>query len=339
MEERWVCTGSRDELPAWVGGMLGGARPDALDAPPGLRAEHTHANGLELITVVIEDAVDLAPLDLQRRTIAACELVRDHLRGSAAPFAIRFWNHIPSIGSAMSSELDRYMVFNAGRFAAMADWYGSDDSFRRLVATASGVGHFGRHLSIHCLAAATHGIAVENPRQVPAYEYSPRYGPMPPSFARATIVTDPGSDLPRMFVGGTASVCGEISKHHGDLEAQLDETHRNIDALLDAGHGALLADLGDGSSSIDAPVFEHLRIYFVRAGDRDRIATRVAAHFAGDAGVPDMEFRQAQLCRSDLLVEIEGVAVLGHCALGDGVLMTNGAAAPAVALHLGAEGP
>ena len=48
-----------------------------------------------------------------------------------------------------------------------------------------------------------------------------------------------------------------------------------------------------------------------------------------------MEFRQAQLCRSDLLVEIEAVAALGQCTPCDGVPMTNGA----VALPLGADRP
>ena len=45
----------------------------------------------------------------------------------------------------------------------------------------------------------------ENPLQVPAYEYPGEYGPRSPSFARATVVAQPG---PCLFVSGTRDACG-----------------------------------------------------------------------------------------------------------------------------------
>ena len=81
------------------------------------------------------------------------------------------------------------MVFNGGRFAACEHWHGSPNDFDHTLASASGVGVLGRALAIHCLAADDAGEPVENPRQVPAYKYSRRYGPRPPCFARATRLT------------------------------------------------------------------------------------------------------------------------------------------------------
>ena len=55
------------------------------------------------------------------------------------------------------------------------------------------------------------------------------------------------------------------------------------------------------------PRFTSLRVYLVRPDDlpavRDHIARRYGA-------IADIEFAQAELCRSDLLVEIEGIAEL-----------------------------
>ena len=87
----------------------------------------------------------------------------------------------------MGGGLDRYMVFNAGRFDGYAQWLCASDGFGRLLPTASAVGVISDDLVIYCLASDTRGTPVENPRQKPAYKYSQRYGPMPPCFSR----TDP----------------------------------------------------------------------------------------------------------------------------------------------------
>ena len=89
----------------------------------------------------------------------------------------------------MAPGLDRYMVFNAGRYDAYARWYGTPRAFNHAPATASAVGVQGADLSIFCLAAQTPGTPIENPRQTPSWRYSTRYGPKPPCFARATVVS------------------------------------------------------------------------------------------------------------------------------------------------------
>ena len=143
------------------------------------------------------------------------------------------------------------MVFNAGRFAAFADWFRAPQSrsaaqsapvfdrarFHRDIPTATGVGHAGDDLIIHALASALPGRPIENPRQRAAYRYSRKYGPLPPCFARATLVPGTADSQRSLLIGGTASVCGEASVHADDLVAQTAETFRNLDALICAAGG------------------------------------------------------------------------------------------------------
>ena len=72
---------------------------------------------------------------------------------------------------------------------------------------------------------------LENPRQVPAYRYSRRYGLRPPCFARATKFES------TLFIGGTASIIGEDSRHAAAIVAQTEETLSNLRALIAAATG------------------------------------------------------------------------------------------------------
>ena len=153
---------------------------------------------------------------------------------------VRFWNFVPGIHADMGGGLDRYMVFNAGRYAAFEEWFGQAALFTRTVPTASAVGIGSGALAIHALGGRDAGLPVENPRQVPAYRYSARYGPIPPCFARGTIVRglparpDEGGDGPVLLVGGTASIVGEDSLHDRDARQQALETFENLAELVAA---------------------------------------------------------------------------------------------------------
>ncbi|MCG8455947.1 MAG: hypothetical protein MI919_06655, partial [Holophagales bacterium] len=206
------------------------------------------------------------------------------------------------------------------RLRAMRQWLGREGVPRR-VATASGVGHFGRDLVIHCLACEAPGAPVENPRQVPAYRYSARYGPEPPCFARATRLDRRGSP-PWLLVGGTASVRGEDSLHLGDLEAQLAETLVNLAEVSRVGRecgarrGPAQVGTAEARLEIREPgsagegglaAFRQLRVYHVDRAHRPRIRTYLERHLPSDA---EVEYWHADLCRPELLVEIEGLAEL-----------------------------
>ncbi len=207
--------------------------------------------------------------------------------------------YIPEIHKPCGDALDRYMCFNAGRFAACSDWLGGPDTFDRLLATGSGVGHSGSDLVIHALAASVPGIAVENPRQIPAYKYSRRFGPRPPCFARATLMREAGQP-DRVLVGGTASIRGEESIHVGDLRKQTLETFENLASLIQSACGK------DDANPAGLEAFRELRVYHFRETDREAVEKLVTPAFPAAR----VEYRRADLCRPELAVEIEGVAEL-----------------------------
>jgi chorismate lyase/3-hydroxybenzoate synthase len=232
----------------------------------------------------------------------------DQLAPLPTPYPIRFWAFVPSIHAGLGAGLDRYMVFNAGRFAAYSAWCGGRDALGASVATASAVGIEGDRLEIHCLAGREPGTPVENPRQIPAYHYSRRYGPLPPCFARATAV--PAADgRRRLLVGGTASIRGEESFHSGDVRQQTLETLQNLASLVRSAQGvAGSADRDPQELRARLSCFRELRIYRPRPEDTDAILETLAGAFEG---ISRIELMQAELCRPELSVELEGVADLG----------------------------
>ena len=298
--------------PAWANRLVAEASVDVAVAG-GLGIEVRATAEASLVTVRVPNAAGLSPADFEQATADAYTAIAGRLAGLPANHPVRFWNYIPGIhqpcGPAAARDagsapvaLDRYMVFNAGRYTACSRWLGGEQAFPRLLATASGVGHDGADLVIHALAAATPGVAVENPRQVPAYRYSTRYGPRPPCFARATLVTlgDGGDEpvRPIVLVGGTASVRGEESVYVGDVRRQTGETLDNLAALLQA---------ATGDATAGPHRFTDVRVYIVRPADEAVLRPTCERAFSAAA----LEFVRADICRQDLLVEIEGVAAVG----------------------------
>jgi chorismate lyase/3-hydroxybenzoate synthase len=256
--------------------------------------------GWSVISVTVRRAEGLNTRDFEQATVNAYHLIRRTLATMPASEPVRFWNHIPGIHQQMDAERDRYMVFNAGRFRAFCDWFGGADQFAGRIATASGVGHRGADLVIHCLAARERGKPVENPRQIPAFRYSKKYGPLPPCFARAMIVPGLTGSGRTLLVGGTASICGERTVHRNLLAQQMRETLANLASLIVAADPTL--------AEADAlAAFTHVRVYYPRGKDARSIdkATRNAF-----VGAEHVELLPADLCRAELLVEIEGIASL-----------------------------
>lgn len=278
------------------------SRPEPQDLPPWTRTL-LPSPGFRLLSYRVEDAVDLDAGAFQ----AACRRLYhrlwsdlgNELDAGAPAHPVRLWNFIPGILEPLGDLPHRYMVFNAGRFEALSALLGGDEGIDRSVVTASGVGHGGRDLLVHCLAAEAPGRPVENPRQVSSYRYSRRFGPTPPCFARATRFRPVDEEAPWLLVGGTASVVGEESAHETSLDDQLAETLHNLAAVVEAA--------GAGGDPLAA--YRHLRIYFVRPEDRDHLASRLRERL-GEAA--ELELVRADLCRPELLVEIEGLADLAE---------------------------
>lgn len=207
------------------------------------------------------------------------------VRAAGFPYFIRMWNYVGGI-NAFDNGRERYQLFCAGRHDAFIEaGYHHDVD----LPAASAVGMRGRGLVTYYLASREPGVQVENPRQVAAYQYPEQYGPKSPSFSRATVWRD------LVFVSGTSSVVGHETVHRGDLDAQLEETLRNIDVVL--------ARAVDGGSLRDVVA---AKTYIRHGADYERVAEKLEGVFAANL------FVEADICRTDLLLEIEAVARAGR---------------------------
>lgn len=307
----WVARLVRDGRVTTV--TVGGAAPFAFTV--------TDSADYTLVTARVADAACMAPAPFERCAAGVYDAIAKLVGDRPRRHPVRFWNHIPDVRRTSAEGLDRYMVFNAGRFAACSAWFGGPQSFDRLLPTASAVGHHGADLVVHALAGSDPGVAVENPRQVPSYRYSPRFGPRPPCFARATVLPDLAGRGPVILVAGTASIRGEQTMHPGDVRAQTLETFENLGALVRAAserHAPGTTGVGRTRRTLAAfdglRMFRDLRVYYVRAADRKVVSGMVAAALPH---LRRVEYVRADLCRPDLLVEIEGTAALAPLPHGD----------------------
>lgn len=294
-----VCCPPLDsEAPPWVGELMRGAREDAAltrDIGGVAVAVRRHTEWAHL-RATVRGALGLSRANFEQTAHDAYREIANAVT-AIGHIPVRFWNFVPDLNADIDAHFERYMAFNVGRFNACVEWLGEPSGFGQTLATASAVGVETQDLQVHCLTTASGGQPIENPRQVSSYHYSRRFGPRPPCFARATRVLMHGK--PVLFIGGTASIVGERSLHAGDLALQTAETINNLEALV------MRALTDDGSSALDR--LRELRVYVRESAAavdvQDMLMERCRK-------LKRVEFARAQICRKELLVEIEGIADL-----------------------------
>lgn len=211
----------------------------------------------------------------------AYRLLLAHLAAAPETHLHRIWNYLHAINEG-DADLERYRLFCNGRARGLVA-----HNVRHYPA-ATAIGHHGQRglLQVYALSAAVPGAALENPRQLSAWQYPRQYGPTAPSFARAMRLPD-GS----LAISGTAAVIGHASHHQDDVAAQAEEAFANLGALL---HGA-----GFETFSARSP----LKVYVRNVEDVDAVRAALARHL--DPAVPRI-LLHGDICRSELLVEIDG---------------------------------
>jgi len=244
-------------------------------------------------------AGDAARPPLQAASTEAYRRIFRLLDAQGLPHLWRVWNYLADI-NAVTHGLERYRQFNIGRQDAfLASHRGATGN----VPAACTIGLAGGPLSIAFLAGATPALAVENPRQVSAYLYPADYGPRSPTFSRAALALLPGQEV--LFVSGTASIVGHRTVHAGDAAAQCRETVANIAAVVAAANRVR-------RSPPFVPGDLAFRVYLRHAADFPAIRATLAQLLGAAA---DIVYVQADICRADLLLEIEAYAShnLGNC--------------------------
>ena len=199
------------------------------------------------------------------------------------------------------------MCFNAGRFEAYSRWLGGAGAFDRTIPSASAVGHDGDDLIIDALASVRQGKSIANPRQIAPHRYSRRFGPLPPCFARATLMPGFDGGPPRLLIGGTASIRGEETVHTDNLERQTAETFQNLAHLIRAAASGDSNGMSEAQQRRWLACFSDMRIYHPRADDRRVIESSAAGTLSPTTQI---EYIEADLCRAELLIEIEGLATV-----------------------------
>jgi len=241
----------------------------------------------------------------------AFEALGKTLSGVHASFTdvVRTWLYQGNI-TEEEDGVERYRELNRAR-TDFFDQY--DFAANPLAATShghpiypasTGIGTLEHGLIATCLAVQTDRkdvqlLSLENPQQIPAFDYPKEYSRKSPKFSRAMAIRI--GDHLTTWVSGTASIVDAETVFKDDAAKQTEQTLENIEKLIAADNfarqgwedcGATLADLAK------------VRVYVKNAEDFDacrsvceRILGRIPAIYA-----------QADVCRPDLLVEIEGVA-------------------------------
>lgn len=228
---------------------------------------------------------------LQQATGEAYRRIFRLLAAQELPHLWRVWNYLADINGETNG-LERYRQFNIGRhdaFAACARAATGD------VPAACTIGLPQGPLSIAFLAGRTPVQPVENPRQVSAYHYPMEYGPRSPTFSRAVLVTLPEREC--LFISGTASIVGHRTVHLGDIFGQTREALANVEAVLTQANRLSRTIFTLGGLAY--------RVYIRHAEDFPAVRDLLSAPMGTAVGL----CVQADICRQDLLVEIEAVAV------------------------------
>lgn len=232
---------------------------------------------------------------LQQAAQSAYQTIFAAVEALGFPHILRFWNYMADINSD-SYGMERYRQFNAGRQDGFIQ--SGRSVIGSAVPAASAVGFASGPLTVYFLAGRdTRSTAIENPRQVSAYQYPPDYGPRSPTFSRASIAH---LDQDVLFLSGTASIVGHRTLHAGDVAAQVRETVANIAAMVEQANRSAgqerfkLADLC-------------YKAYVRHPQDIPTVHRTLCDTLGASARIL---YLQSDICRRDLLVEIEATA--GH---------------------------
>lgn len=215
----------------------------------------------------------------------------DALDALGYPNLIRAWHYLPDI-HLDEDRLERYKRFSLGRHEAFV---ARGRAISRDAPAASAVGKRPGDTVICFLAARRPGTPIENPRQVSAWSYPVQYGPRGPTFSRALFTA--WGEVPQLYISGTASIFGHASLHPGDPRSQAAETLLNLESVIREARDQGLLAVGATTETL-------VKTYLRRPELREQVEPRLRAAFGAQA---QLVWLQADICRSELLLEVEVV--------------------------------
>lgn len=214
----------------------------------------------------------------------------------------RQWNYIEDI-TQIEENHQHYQDFNDSRshFYAKAEW-------RSGYPAATGIGTQCGGVMVEIIAISGNELInqpLDNPLQVAAHHYSEEVllgeadstfsRRTTPKFERARVVGSPGNQI--VFISGTAAIRGELSLNEDDVLEQTKITMENIDYLIST---------KNYHSESTSRTYKMLRIYIKTPSMMNLVHEYMKEHYPGTTQI----FVCADVCREELLIEIEGIAAL-----------------------------
>jgi hypothetical protein len=225
---------------------------------------------------------------------------------------VRQWNYVGGIlqkSPVNGTNMQNYQIFNEVRHSVY-------QQFRTIKGfpAATGIGDKLKNITLEiCAVQAENGqadFAVENPKQVNPYDYSQKVlvgkpihsQPIkhPPEFERAKMVIAPYNI--RVFISGTASIIGQETIGIGDVEKQTHCTISNIESLVSP-ENLKRSNPGIPPGRFD---YSYLRVYVKYLTDLEKVKVICRQKYP----LIPITYTVADICRDDLLLEIEGEMVL-----------------------------
>ena len=214
---------------------------------------------------------------------------------------VRQWNYIGNITHHRDGR-QNYQEFNDARTA-----YYKKGNWTNGYPAATGIGASCEGIIVGCIAykSAGHIFPINNPLQIAAHEYSKKVLvddnanaiKSTPKFERAKLIEI--GDKACCFVSGTAAIRGEQSMEANSASSQTIQTIENIEYLVSKEnlerYGCKRYDLH----------YVNLRVYIKNAEDYEEVRAVVEERY------PDIPtiYTIADVCRQELLVEIEGILI------------------------------
>ncbi len=244
------------------------------------------------------------------RSVSAFQQMRRLLADQGVPFEniVRTWLYLGDIVGPEGAT-QRYIELNRARTDYFADTrfltaFTPPGLNGSVYPASTGIGTDGQNIVMGCIGITVDkkGVVIlplENPMQTSSFDYGCEYGLKSPKFARAMAIAGPGSAT--VFVSGTASITNSETQHVGDPGKQTVQTLDNIEALIGAANFKKHGIPGIGATLED---LAFVRVYVKNQEDysvvqemcEKRLGELPAIYAIGD------------VCRPDLLVEIEGIA-------------------------------
>lgn len=233
------------------------------------------------------------PSTLEHATHTVYNEIFEQIKTLGYPHLIRTWNFLPDI-HIEHDQTDNYKLFCSGRTKA----YSEHGKQKSVYPAATVVGSHHPGLYVYYIASKNPGIGIENSQQVSAFEYPSNYSMDPPLFSRALLQQTPQQDI--LFISGTASITGHETQHLGNIEKQLALCVSNIEHLLDTASD----DHRFARTSFSA--CEQIKVYLKNTEHLAIVKLLLQDYIQQGANI---HYFQGDMCRDDLLVEIEALAM------------------------------